>query len=176
VWPDIDVMQPRPFTPAPLALEKTGLTLTESVEGWALTMAGEDVTGEMLPTRRPVGAARFNPLLCRRFLRAILRLRASGRHKVAIFGTGGHSEELLQWGFPDDLHLAMAVGTNGSASEFHGLPVVRPGALKSGEVDAILLSSVTYEPEMLEIMSRLTPGVPAVPLYSDWPRDFWKRR
>ena len=149
------------------------LVLTESEHGWSVERDGADISRSVLPATRPAGNPRFNPLLCRRLLRAFFRLRAAKRRRIALFGTGGHSEELLQWGFPDDLTLTIAVASDPAGNDFQGLPVVCPAQLDHRVIDAVLLSSVTYEAEMLEAVQQLAPRVPAVPLYSDWPPDFW---
>lgn len=144
------------------------LLLEETAAGWELTVAGGSRL-DPLPRRLPSASPSFNPFLCRRLLRALLRCLRHGFRRIALFGAGGHSRELLRWGLPDWLDCRAILAESGPADPLRGIPVARPGRFDFRQVDAVVLSSVSYEGEMLETLSRLAPSVPVIPLYSDWP-------
>jgi hypothetical protein len=173
-WPDADLLHIRLFEPEPDPLPAGTLVLAESAHGWAVSVNGSHAACHVLPGRRHVRNPAFNPMLCRRLMRALFRLRGAGYRRIALFGTGGHSRDLLRWGFPDDLDLTIGVESEPRAPVFEGLPVVRPADLDPRRVDAVLLSSVTYESEMLHAARSSVPSIPVVPLYLDWPDDFWR--
>jgi hypothetical protein len=166
-------MRPRPLRAEPPSLQPGTLTLTEDSGSWRVEADGLDITPAILPSRRPVRDPGFNPMLLRRLLRAWLRVRAAGHQRVALYGTGGHTEEVLTWGFPNQLVLTCVVSSTPTEETFRGLPLVAPAGLAARGVDAVVLSSVTYEGEMLETLRR-QPSIPVFPLYSDWPPNLWR--
>jgi hypothetical protein len=100
----------------------------------------------------------FNPLLARRLLRVWLALQSEGATTIAIYGAGSHTNEVLRWGIPSGISVKATVAT----------PIT---GIVPADVDALLISSATYEPEMLDAARAL--GFRAVPIYSEWPRRFW---
>ncbi len=158
-----------PELPAePVAPRHDQLLLEEGVQGWTVSTGSGDPL-DPLPRRLPPDSPAFNPFLCRRLLRALLRCRCHGIRRVALYGAGGHSRELLRWGLPDWLECRAVLAGSPADSHIRGIPVSRPEDFDFRQVDAVVLSSVSYEGEMLETMSRIAPSLPVIPLYSDWP-------
>ncbi|HEY6361541.1 MAG TPA: hypothetical protein VIX63_10585, partial [Vicinamibacterales bacterium] len=172
-WPTTTWMRPRPLRAEPAALRPGTMVLTERSGAWRVEVDGLDITSAILPWQHPLRDPCFNPLLVRRLLRAWLRLRAAGHRRVALYGTGGHTEELLTWGFPNQLELTCVVSSTPTEGRYRGLPLVAAGDLNAGAVDAVVLSSMTYEAEMLEALRR-HQAIPVFPLYLDWPPDLWR--
>jgi hypothetical protein len=117
---------------------------------------GRDV--EVLPSTVRVDAPEFNPILSRRLLLAFLRLQKEGARKIAIFGKGGHTRELMHWGIPDSIQFAGTIDSNSLATT------------PPPKVDAVLLSSASFESDMLEVCLRHKLPNP-IALYGDWPGD-----
>jgi hypothetical protein len=122
-------------------------------------------------TTRDTDLPEFNPLLARRLLRAWLTLDADGARRVAIYGAGSHTDQVLRWGIPAGVTLTSIVVTGGDPRVLRGVSVTPISMLDSNDVDAVLVSSATYEPEMCETARSL--GFRVAPLYADWPRSFW---
>jgi hypothetical protein len=100
-------------------------------------------------------------VLSRRLLRACLQLQEQRAKKIAIYGAGSHTNSLLQWGLPDTLSLATIVETKTLS------------ALQSVTVDAVLLSSSSFESDMAE-ECRHHGLRNVIALYNDWPRQMWE--
>jgi hypothetical protein len=121
------------------------------------------------PARRPPREPVFNPLLARRLLCAWMALERLGARRVLLYGAGGHTRELLSFGWPDTLDLAGIAISEGSETTIDGLPVRPLAHLGPADADAILISSASYELEMLA--SARAAGFPrVVSLYDSWPR------
>jgi len=155
--PDVPGFTYRSFVPEPAAPGETDWLL-EEVEGNLQLfeyMSGRTV--DVLPAIFKVNEPDFNPVLARRLLYAYLRLQDQGCKTIAIYGGGGHTNQLLKWGIPNGLRLLQF---------FTELP-------DSLRADALLLSSASFESDMLERCSqREIPNV--IALYTDWPKDMWK--
>jgi hypothetical protein len=148
----------RGFSAEPAALRSSDLLLEES-DGAHLQLSEHGSGRELsvLPENVKVYGPDFNPVLGRRLLRAYLQLQSEGHKTIAIYGGGGHTNELLRWGMPDGIRLVQC---------FKELE-------DNVAADAILLSSASYESDMLARCRKLgTPKV--IALYTDWPRDMWE--
>jgi hypothetical protein len=142
--------EPAAFSASDLLLEEAGanLQLSECETGRELPV---------LPTAVKVDEPDFNPILGRRLLRAYLQLQRDGHKTVAIYGGGGHTNELLRWGMPDSIRLVQC---------FKELR-------DTVAADAVLLSSASYESDMLaQCRQAGTPNV--IALYADWPAEMWE--
>ena len=96
-----------------------------------------------------------------------------GARRLGLFGAGGHTLEVLQWGLPDEFSLEAILVSEGGGGSLDGLPVVPIGAAAPDSLDAVVLSSIPFEAEMAELAGRC--GFHSVlPLWSDWPRTFWR--
>jgi hypothetical protein len=151
-----------------LSLRESDLVLT--IHDGTVSAHADDQALALRCARFPDHPA-FNPLLARRLLRAWLTLQAEGAHRLAIYGAGDHTEQVLRWGIPTGVSLRSIVVTQGGGTAIRGVPVASLATLRPVDVDAVLLSSATYESEMCETASAL--GFRAVPLYADWPHAFW---
>jgi hypothetical protein len=165
------------FTLRDFALEPEELPphtwLLREVDGeLVLTEPGCDRILDVLPRKRPILKPPFNPVLSRRLLRACLRMQSEGVRRIAIYGAGGHTEELLQWGLPDEFELVAIVTSDGASHRTWDVPVVPLRSASSLELDALLLSSSSFEPEMISLAEQ-AGARRVIPLYSDWPADFW---
>lgn len=140
--------------------------------GWVVRIGDRSALVDVEPRRRPIGRPRFNPMLSRRLLRVYLRLLADEVETLAIFGAGGHTRDLLEWGVPDALTVSSVVVSAGGAGECAGTPVRPIDAVDPGSVDAIVLSSIPHEGEMAARAAE-AGFRRVVPLWCDWPPDFW---
>jgi hypothetical protein len=133
-----------------------------------LSLVIDDEPAPFWPERRPPDEPVFNPLLARRLLWAWIRMAKAGHRRAAIFGAGGHTAELLSFGWPDDLTIETLVTSTGEGAPIHGLGVRPLRAVSAASVDAILLSSVSYESDMA--LAARDAGLRAiVSLYAAWP-------
>lgn len=173
-WPPLPGLRPRPLSCPPSASAGGGLTLTR-VDGQVQLIDSSGDSIHWLPTRLPLGAPPHNPMLGRRLLRAWLRLRELGARRLAIYGAGGHSEELLSWGVPDRFSVEAVLVTGGApgARCLNGIPVKGIREVSPADFDAVLLSSIPYESEMADA-ARQAGFATVLPLWSDWPSAFWK--
>jgi len=164
-WPEMEGFHLRPFR-EPHHLKSSDWLLLEGFEH-------EAEPAGVAPTRHRILKPEFDPLLVRRLCRACLRMQAGGIRRIALYGAGLHTQKLLNWGIPDSIEVAAIVTTAGPADFQWGLPVV-PLADSSGlDIDAILLSSSSFEQDMMHEAQRR--GISTViPLYSDWPQDLWR--
>jgi hypothetical protein len=106
--------------------------------------------------------------MARRLLCAWIRVASEGQRRIAIYGAGSHTVELLSFGWPDDLALDSLVTSSGDGTPVHGLNVRALRSLNRESFDALLLSSVSYEPDMAAAADEA--GLrPVVHLYADWP-------
>ena len=133
-----------------------------------LSLAVDEEPAPFWPERRPPDEPVFNPLMARRLLCAWIRVASEGQRRIAIYGAGSHTVELLSFGWPDDLALDSLVTSSGDGTPVHGLNVRALRSLNRESFDALLLSSVSYEPDMAE--AAYEAGVrSAIRLYADWP-------
>jgi hypothetical protein len=155
VWPAIPGHFIRPFNPEPANLRNDDWILEQNERGLRVYEFRSGRRIHVHPTVVMVNEPEFNPLLARRLLRACLYLQTTDARRIAIYGMGSHTRSLLRWGLPDTLRLATIVET-GSLS-----------ALQSSKVDAVVLSSTSFESDMAEECKRRDiPNV--VALYGDW--------
>lgn len=92
----------------------------------------------------------FNPLLIQRLFKAYKTLEKLNYSKLVIYGLGGHTLQILKIGIPRQFELVGFVETNKSLGEFHRYDVFQVEDLKPEFVDVVLLSSISYENEMLK--------------------------
>ena len=112
---------------------------------------------DVLPAIFKVNEPEFNPVLARRLLYAYLRLQDDECKTIAIYGGGGHTNQLLKWGIPKQFRLVQC---------FADLP-------RQIVADAVLLSSASYESDMLaQCRQHRIPNV--IALYAEWPKDMWE--
>jgi hypothetical protein len=122
------------------------------------------------PARIRVDHPSFNPLMARRMLHAMLRLQRRNVKRLGIYGAGSHTREMLRWGLPDSIQLMAIVVTKGGHGTLSGIPIVPLAVIEPLNLDSILLSSVTYETEM--IAQAREAGIPNIlAMYQDWPAD-----
>ncbi len=170
-WPVCTWMTLPAFQSEPIPLQPTDLVLRERNDSWALKSAQGDPLPPPFPSNLPPELPRFNRLLTRRFLRALLRCRVAGFRRIALFGAGGHTKELLRWGLPDWIQCPALLSTTGTEDPIRGIPITPIRDFNFAAVDAILLSSLSYEGEMLEELHQHAPEARVLPLYSDWKVD-----
>jgi hypothetical protein len=166
-WPEISGYTIRPFEPEPAVLNDSDWIAEElagSNGSIRLYEYGSARDVDVLPTAVPVNDPEFNPVLARRLLRACLLLQREetlSKTKIAIYGSGGHTRSLLQWGLPDGIELVEILDSRSLAT------------LKNRSVDAVLLSSSSFESDMLEACRH--EGIRnVVSLYNDWPGNMWE--
>jgi hypothetical protein len=123
---------------------------------------------DVRPKARPPDNPEFNPVVIRRLLRACLGLQSRQARRIAIYGAGSHTSSLLRWGLPDSLEVAAILVSDPASGSFAGLPLRSISDLPSLDVDAVLLSSSSFEPEMAE-RAREMGVIEVTPLYADWP-------
>ena len=150
-----------PFSPEPPALKDRDLILEERDGNIRVYEHGTGREIDVLPVTVPVNAPEFNPVLARRLLRACLYLQKKKAGSIAIYGAGAHTRALLQWGLPDNLDLAGIIETTSLST------------LQSLNVDAVLLSSASFESDMSDQAKK--HGIRnVIALYGDWPKDTWR--
>lgn len=168
-WPSCSWLTLPEFPTEPSHLPGGALMLEERQGSWLAKHRDESPAGSLLPAKHPPRRPKFNRFLARRLLRAFLTSRAKGYRRLAVFGAGDHTRELLTWGRPDWLQYEAVLSSTPSGATLGSLPVFHPAAFDYTTVDAVLLSSASFEGEMLKLLDELKPGVPVLPLYADWP-------
>jgi len=167
-WPSMPGYTLRRFSPEPPVLRDGDWILEETnCGGVRLIQRGSELEMDILPQTIPVKNPEFNPLLARRLLYAYLQMQKMGKRKMAIYGAGSHTRDLLQWGVPDEITVG-AVYERAPSPE---LCAVTDRAYTSDVV--VLLSSAAFESDMLQACrDRGIHNV--IALYGDWPKDMWK--
>jgi hypothetical protein len=167
-WPSISGHCIRPFIPEPCPVDPGDWIFGERNGISSLYEHGSASELEILPTVIPVNEPEFNPVLARRLLRAYLLLQQHDARRIAIYGAGSHTKDLLRWGVPDIINVSAFLESrtfNCFASS---------SAEQRDDFDAVVLSSASFESDMLENCQR--QGIHRViALYADWPRDVWKK-
>ena len=166
-WPPLEGFTVAPLSSGPLGGPTRGDGCLAEEES-RLSLSIDGLSAALFPRRRPAAAPVFNPLLARRLLRTWAELRATGARRVLIYGAGSHTRELLSYGWPDCQTLTGIVVTEGPDARFGDLPVTALDRINPRIADAIVLSSASYEPEMLEA-ARAAGFAQVIPLYSSWP-------
>jgi hypothetical protein len=170
-WTALEGYTISPLSSGPLGGPTRGdWCVAETSAGLSLTIDG--LPAQIFPRRRAPLAPAFNPLLARRLLRAWVELTATRARRVLIYGAGSHTSELLSFGWPDCQTLNGIVVSGGPDRRFCDLPVTALDRIDPRIADAVVLSSATYEPEMLDAAHRAGFGH-VVPLYSSWPAGLW---
>ncbi|HVC18783.1 MAG TPA: glycosyltransferase [Vicinamibacterales bacterium] len=120
---------------------------------------------------RPVRVRDVAALLRRLVPRTIARCSAAGVRRVAIFGAGSHSALLLPlWrGLGGPTVAGFVVSGTPQEAMSLDLPVCSLAALEPGAVDAIVLSSETYEVEMAAACRAIWPDLPCYGIWSPTP-------
>jgi hypothetical protein len=154
-WPTLSGYSISPFAPEPDALQAGDWILEQTDRGLRLCEHGSGRRVNTLPKLMPVTEPEFNPLLARRLLRACLHLQTTPAKRIAIYGAGSHTKSLLRWGLPDTLRLTTIVDTTSLSS------------VRSMRVDAVLLSSTSFESDMADECRRQEIHN-VIALYGDW--------
>lgn len=159
-WPSMPGYTLRPFSPEPLRLRSGDWIFEESDTGVRLYEYGTGREVDIPPKVVRINEPEFNPVLVRRLLWACLGLQTEGANRIAVCGNGTHTRDLLRWGLPDSLELAVIIDSN-------DLDTIR-----TMNVDGVLLSSASFEMDMSEACTR--HGIRnVIALYNDWPRNMW---
>lgn len=177
-WPSGAMDWVDDFVPEPDVLQPGDLVLEEGTESCRVLEYDQTTPAPLFSSRMPPLDPPFNPFLTRRLLRALLKARVQGYRTLGIFGAGGHTRELLSWGLPPDMNVKAIFSTwKGGATEVRGV-AVHPfeGESLAVDIEALLLSSISYEAEMVEVIHDQHSRLPIITLYSDWPRNFWSDR
>ena len=170
-WPPSTTLSLSPERPvAPPA--SADLILTEHAGRWSATMDGRSMPACPRAEHRPPVSPRFNPLLARRLLRVWLQCRAAGLRRLALFGAGGHTREVLSWGLPDALAYVAVLTSDGPAGTFEQLPLCPLAEFDPSTADAVVLSSTSFETDMMKLLAGRPLPIPVLPLYADWPAGF----
>jgi hypothetical protein len=160
-WPRISGYNIRPFESEPMVLDAADWIFEENAGGIRVYENGSARDIDIFPKTLPVTEPEFNPMLARRLLRACLQLQSNRNRpakKIAIYGAGGHTKSLLQWGIPDNIELESIVDSRSLTTL----------ANRNVEIDAVLLSSSSFETDMLENCRK--QGIDnVIALYGDWP-------
>jgi hypothetical protein len=161
------------FRKEPSHLDEEDYILQECKGTYSLVEAGSHKSIALPSRDNKLGYPRYNPLLAKRLLFAFLKMRKKGIKRIAIFGAGRHTEELLAWRLPDDIEVVALLHSNGETEAKWGIQVLPVNSIPSLNLDAVLLSSSAFEPEMHAVA--LQKGAPCViPLYLEWPRNIWE--
>lgn len=138
-------------------------------EGGLLIVSEQGRPPAIFPERRPPHEPAFNPMLARRLLLAWIELARLAPKRVLLYGAGSHTRELLGFGWPDTIDLSGIIVSEGADATVNGLAVGGLASVEPASTDAIVVSSVSYEPDMTA--RALEAGFrTVVPLYGTWPR------
>jgi hypothetical protein len=102
------------------------------------------------PETYPVNSPQYNPFLLVRLMSFYLWMKARGSCKLIIFGCGSHSDEIMRCGMPDFVFLEGFVESLPQKSSFWGRPVNSLDALPDSQDYCLLISSASYENEMIQ--------------------------
>jgi len=81
--------------------------------------------------------------------RLVEQLRLKGKKRVALYGAGVHTLNLLlSQLLPEDIETTCIIDEAPAAKTLWGVPILRPKEADSSKFDAIVLSSDTYERQM----------------------------
>ena len=88
--------------------------------------------------------------------------------RIAVYGAGSHTDQLLQvWqtlGLPR--WSRVLVSSTPTSAEWMGFPVSQISDVRPEKIDLIVLSSSTYESEMVEACIRRYPSVPRITIWT----------
>jgi hypothetical protein len=175
LWPAMPGFTVSRFTPEPEILLADDWIVEQSGSGIRIYENESGSRPGVLPEEVPVEAPEFNPLLANRLLFAYLNLQRCGWGTMAIYGGGSHTRNLLRWGIPDGIELIAIAETTPAQNAIGRWPIVSVRDLPSLTVDAVLLSSASFESDMAE-RARDLGLANVIALYGDWPAHMWKRR
>jgi hypothetical protein len=156
-WPAVAGYRIPSFRPEPQVLRQDDWII-EEIDG---VLRGPS---SVLPSKLPINAPEFNPVLARRILRAYLEMWAKGQTRIAIYGAGSHTTALLQWGMPDRIELVATVDSRSVGT-----------VAEREDVDAFLLSSASFESD-LAVTCRELNIRNVIALYGDWISVFKEQR
>jgi hypothetical protein len=99
--------------------------------------------------------------------RTIDSMQQRGVERVAIYGAGTHTERLLPvWrALGGPAVVAVLTTVAGGRQELADIPIVSSDEFDPASVQAVLLSSQTYEQELAAIAEERWPDLPAIRLY-----------
>ncbi len=105
------------------------------------------------------GRSGFNSRdLFRAVVRRVPELAGQGIRDIALYGGGKHSVRLLEMTDLAPLRISCIVDDHPQVEAIHGIPVVTPARLSGFAVDAVLISSDSKEPLLLERARSWLPG------------------
>jgi hypothetical protein len=168
--PDMPGFSIPTFHAEPVRLNPGDYILEETGGVFRLLEAGSDRMPDVLPHVNRVGTVEYDPLLAKRLLLAYMKMHHDGIRRIAIYGAGSHTQELLGWGMPDDFELVAFLKSDEGVGEKWGKPLFPINTVASLNIDAVLLSSSAFEPEMI-VAARQNGVRCVIPLYSDWRPD-----
>lgn len=174
IWPRLPGWTIAPFQPEPERLCDLDWIFEQQEAAWRAKQALTGSILDILPKRVPLSDPPFNPLLARRLLRGFLRLERQGSKRIAIYGAGSHTRDLLRWGVPESITVAGIIVSGPARGQISDIPVRSISELNPHDVDAVLLSSIPFESEM-KSRAEQAGFRNIIPLYSDWPPDFWSK-
>lgn len=99
---------------------------------------------------------------------AARRCEAMGMRRVALYGAGEHTDELLEYGWPGEgLDLVAILDDHPRQEQIRGVRVVQPDQIDK-PVDGIVISSETHEQALSDAAMRSFGGLgtPIVRIYS----------
>ncbi|OIO59864.1 MAG: hypothetical protein COZ46_00195 [Verrucomicrobia bacterium CG_4_10_14_3_um_filter_43_23] len=91
-----------------------------------------------------------------------------GYGRVAFYGAGNHTTLLLKyWHANSGPEVVKIISSQVvSEKEFQGLPIQAIKDMQEGEVDAVILSSMTYEKDMLNACRKFIPNTVCLPIWN----------
>jgi hypothetical protein len=96
----------------------------------------------------------------------IQRCLARGWTRIALFGAGRHTVELLQSGWPHgQLEIVAILDDHSPATNIAGIPIARPREL-AADIDAIIISSEVSEHLLAAAAERALPHLPILRIYA----------
>jgi hypothetical protein len=180
-WPVLDGFTLLPLSSGPLGGPSRGDWIVSENDPVSLenpnplSIAIDGLPKALWPRRRVPHAPPFNPLLARRLLRAWVELETAGARRILIHGAGSHTRDLLAFGWPDSQELTGIVVSQGPETRLGDLPVRPVDGIDVANIDALVLSSVSYEGDM-RLVAEKAGFRRIVSLYESWPRSLAKAR
>jgi hypothetical protein len=101
------------------------------------------------PSDGLAGSPAFNPFLLTRLFRAYAQLRDHGLSRILIYGAGEHTRQIFEVGIPTGISIVGIVQTQSTQTTFMDCPCFSIDGLDEFDFDGILISSVSFETEMI---------------------------
>ncbi|MEC9373386.1 MAG: hypothetical protein VYC34_06050 [Planctomycetota bacterium] len=100
-----------------------------------------------------------------------IRCVEAGIHRIALYGAGDHTRRLLSSGWPEGrLEVTAIIDDAPRSPTLRSIPILRPKDLQT-EIDAVILSSDSYEPRLREAATRAFAerSIPIIAMYEPAP-------